>query len=101
MHRVLDFARAADDAAAHHPSLILLDVDLPGGVDSLSLLGELVRRAPESRVVIFTGYPSGALAMRAMARGAWGVVSKGVRSDRLIRAIHRVLAGDAVIELEA
>jgi DNA-binding NarL/FixJ family response regulator len=35
-----------------------------------------------------------------MSRGAWGFVSKGVTSDRLIGAIRRVVAGQAVIEIE-
>jgi DNA-binding NarL/FixJ family response regulator len=100
LHRVEDFARAPEAAEQLRPSVVLLDIDLPGGVDAMSILLDLVRRIPESRVIVFTGYPSGDLAARSMASGAWGFVSKGISSDRLIAAIHRVVDGEAVIELD-
>lgn len=100
LHRVDDFARAPEAAEQLRPSVVLLDIDLPGGVDAMSILLDLVRRIPESRVIVFTGYPSGDLAARSMAVGAWGFVSKGVSSDRLIAAIRRVVDGEAVIELD-
>jgi DNA-binding NarL/FixJ family response regulator len=77
-----------------------LDVDLPGGVDAMRILDQIAQKLPDSRVLVFTGYPTGDLVRRAMSRGAWGFVSKGVASDRLIAAIRRVVAGQAVIELE-
>lgn len=99
-YRVDAFARAADAVARTHPSVVLLDIDLPGGVDAVELLAELVRRTPESRVIIFTGHPQGELVSRTMGLGAWGFVSKGIPSDRLIDAIRHVAEGEAVIELE-
>jgi DNA-binding NarL/FixJ family response regulator len=99
-HRVESFAAAADAVAAVRPDVVLLDVDLPGGVDAVELLAELVRRTPESRVIVFTGHPQGELVSRTMGMGAWGFVSKGVPSDRLIEAIRHVASGEAVIELE-
>lgn len=99
-YRVEDFRRAAEEVEQAHPSIVLLDVDLPGGVDSMEILEELVARTPDSRVVILTAYPGGALVSRAMSAGAWGFVSKGVSSDRLIEAIRTVARGEAVIVLE-
>jgi two-component system response regulator DesR len=100
LYRVDDPAQAVADAVRLKPSVILLDMDLPGGVDAMVLLDEIVANVPESRVLIFTGYPSGDLVRRTMSRGAWGFVSKGTTSDRLIGAIRQVVAGQAVIELE-
>ena len=100
LHRVEDPARSAEEAARLRPSVILLDVDLPGGIDAVGILDRIVSELPGSRVVVFTGYPTGDLVRRTMSRGAWGFVSKGVTSDRLIAAIRRVVAGQAVIELE-
>ena len=100
LHRVEDLSRAVDQAARQNPSVVLLDVDLPGGVDAMAILDQIVHRLPDSRVVVFTGYPTGDLVRRTMSRGAWGFVSKGVTSDRLIAAIRRVVAGQAVIEIE-
>jgi DNA-binding NarL/FixJ family response regulator len=66
----------------------------------MSVLDAFVERLPESRVLMFTGYPSGDLVRRSMSRGAWGFVSKGTTAETLISAIRRVVAGQAVIELE-
>jgi DNA-binding NarL/FixJ family response regulator len=100
LYRVDDLSTCVDDAIRLEPSVVLLDVDLPGGVDAMALLDDFVRRAPESRVVMFTGYPTGDLVRRTMSRGAWGFVSKGTSSDRLIAAIRAVVAGQAAIEIE-
>jgi DNA-binding NarL/FixJ family response regulator len=100
LHRVDDPAEAVEAARRLQPSVILLDIDLPGGVDAMSLLDELVLKAPGARVLVFTGYPSGDLVRRAMSHGAWGFVSKGTTAATLIGAIRRVVAGQAVIELE-
>ncbi len=98
--RVEDFQHAGDAVEQAHPSIVLLDIDLPGGVDAMEILDELVARTPDSRVVILTAYPGGTLVSRAMSAGAWGFVSKGVASDRLIEAIRTVARGEAVIALE-
>jgi len=100
LHRVEDLASSVEVATRLQPSVVLLDMDLPDGVDALSILDDFVQRLPASRVLVFTGYPSGDLVRRSMSRGAWGFVSKGTTSERLIGAIRRVVAGQAVIELE-
>jgi DNA-binding NarL/FixJ family response regulator len=100
LHRVEDLAATVDIAARLQPTVVLLDIDLPGGVDALTILDQLVERVPDSRVLVFTGYPSGDLVRRTMARGAWGFVSKGTSAERLIGALKRVVAGQAVIELD-
>lgn len=96
----VDIPNAVALAARVHPTVVLLDIDLPGGMDAMTMLKDLGTRAPDSRVVIFTGYPSGELMTRAMSGGAWGFVSKGVPATALIGAIHRVVAGEAVILID-
>ncbi len=100
LYRVANLGTAVEEAKRLRPSVVLLDMDLPGGIDAMSLLDAFVLGLPESRVIVFTGYPSGDLVRRSMARGAWGFVSKGTTSDTLISAIRRVVGGQAVIELE-
>jgi DNA-binding NarL/FixJ family response regulator len=100
LYRIEDLPHVVEQAERINPSVVLLDVDLPGGIDAMGILDKLVLRVPRCRVLVFTGYPTGDLVRRAMSRGAWGFVSKGVTSDRLIAAIRRVVSGQAVIELE-
>ena len=68
LHRVDDPATAVDEAVRLQPSVILLDFDLPGGMDALAILDALTARMPQSRVIMFTGYPSGDLVRRSMGR---------------------------------
>ncbi len=100
LHRVTSFTDVPDAVARARPDIVLLDIDLPDGVDAMHVLAEIVRDTPASRVIVFTGYPDGELVAAAMGLGAWGFVSKGVTADRLIHAIRAVLGGDAAIELE-
>ena len=100
LHRVDDPADSVEAVTRLKPSVVLLDVDLPGGVDAMSILDQLVAQLPGTRVLVFTGYPTGDLVRRSMVHGAWGFVSKGTTSERLISAIKRVVEGQAAIELE-
>jgi DNA-binding NarL/FixJ family response regulator len=100
MYRAIPLTDAAQAVTRLRPDIVLLDVNLPDGIEMLQLLQAIVRDAPASRVIIFTGHPNGQLVTQTMGLGAWGFVSKGVSTDRLISAIHRVRRGEAVIELE-
>ena len=100
LHRQEDPEQVVETAKRLRPTVILLDVGLPGGADAMSLLQALVRDAPESRVIVFTGSCDGELVARAMGLGARGFASKGIASDRLIATIRSVTAGESVIALE-
>ena len=67
--------------------LVLLDLTLPDS-QGLATLQRVIRRAPETAVVIFTGYDDEALAIKALQCGAQEYLVKG-RSDVkvLVRAI--------------
>lgn len=98
LSRVRDFSLSAETVIATHPSVVLLDINLPNGVDALEILADIVARNPTTRVIVFTGHPTEDLISRAMTIGARGFISKGAPADRVIAAIHRVLNGHAVIE---
>ncbi len=100
LYRVEDFSRSVESVVRHHPTVVLLDIDLPGTVDAISILTGIMNEAPDTRVVVFTGFPTGELVTRSMSRGAWGFLSKGISGDQLVSAIRRVAKGEAVIELD-
>ena len=99
-HRGDDLTTCVDRVVELKPTVVLLDVDLPGGVDAMAILDAIVERAPSTRVVVFSGFATGDVVRRAMGRGAWGFVSKGTSAERLIGAVKRVVDGNAIIELE-
>lgn len=91
---------ALDRIRETQPTIVILDIDLPDGIDALELLAGIVRDVEASRVIIFTGHPTGQLIANCMAIGAWGFVSKGTSAERVIRAIRAVVRGEAAIELD-
>lgn len=97
--RVENFAESVQRVLEHRPSIVILDVNLPG-VDAFEILAQVVTQAPESRVIIFTGHATSEVAKAAFAAGAWGFASKGARAEQVIDAVRRVLAGEAVIALD-
>jgi DNA-binding NarL/FixJ family response regulator len=80
--------------AAHLPDLVVLDIGLPGrsGVD---VLPELLDVAPDSRVVMLSGFPRAQMGRHALGRGAVGYVEKGGSARRVV---HDVLAAADLIE---
>lgn len=76
-------------AAETQPDVIVLDLDL--GEDSgLTLLPELLDKAPGADVIILTGMRDPARRDEAMELGAKGVVSKERGTQELLAAIEKV-----------
>ncbi len=80
--------------------LILLDVNL-GAANGLDVLEEILRRKPQTAVVVFTAQASVALAVEAMRRGALDFLEKPFTREHLHLMLarvqrHRVLARQVV-----
>ena len=79
------------------PDIVLLDIDLPG-IDAFDLVSELNERAPEARVVMFTGFDRPDYLEQALARGAWGYISKDVSTNVLLDSLRRVARGEVALD---
>ena len=75
-----------------HPQVVLLDMQLPD-MHGLDVLQEIVRRYPESRVLVLTIHDEPAIASRALDMGAAGYVLKDAGEEELIAAIRIVASG--------
>ena len=80
-------------AAEHHPDLLLVDVEMPGGPSGWDVLPRVREVAPETRVVILSGSrgddrPSGSSSLAA------AVLEKGLSPTDLNAALLRVLGDD-------
>jgi two-component system invasion response regulator UvrY len=75
------------------PELVLLDLSMPD-MDGLEVLAKLREAAPETRVVVFSGFVAGPLGRRAVALGAYDYVEKGAPADELRRAVRAAAALD-------
>ena len=73
------------------PDVLVLDLSLPE-LDGLEVLEQLAQVSPETRVVVFSGYPRDQLGAAALARGARRYVEKGADIEEVARAVREVAA---------
>ncbi|MCC7052144.1 MAG: response regulator transcription factor [Gemmatimonadaceae bacterium] len=96
-HHRLDGAVATITALA--PDIVLLDLSLPGTDQPLDVIAALRRQGAPSRVIVITGHPGSAARTAALDAGAAGFVSKLITPDRLLDVLHRVHAGEVVMDI--
>ncbi|WGL52252.1 PAS domain S-box protein [Nocardioides sp. BP30] len=77
-----DGAEAIGLAYRHEPDLLLMDTSMPT-MDGLEALPAVLTLAPETKVVIFTGFEERGLADAARDLGAADFIEKSIRIDQL------------------
>jgi two-component system, NarL family, response regulator NreC len=80
----------------HHPNVIVLDLNMPGG-SSLDAIPALREEAPETQIVVLTMQEEPAFARQAMAAGAAGYVLKEAADAELVEAVRRAAAGETYL----
>lgn len=79
------------------PDLILLELNLDGELD-IEFIPQLLHKAGEARLILVTAISDPAIHRFAVQAGAMGVVEKKHPSSVLIKAIHKVHAGEVWID---
>jgi two-component system response regulator NreC len=99
-HQVLAEAGTAEDALrytrAHHPSVLLLDLNMPGR-SSLEMIPEIVEAAPETAIVVLTMQEEPAFARQALRAGALGYVLKEAADEELLQAVRLAAHGQTYL----
>jgi DNA-binding NarL/FixJ family response regulator len=78
---------ACAEAERLQPDVVVLDLSMPE-LDGLSALPEILRVAPRSRVVVYSGFAADVLGAEALAAGAHAYVEKGGDPTELVDAIR-------------
>jgi two-component system response regulator NreC len=92
-------AEAADGLAAaeltekHKPSVLVLDLQLPG-LNGLDVLRRVARRSERTRVVVLSMHATEAHVIAALKHGAWAYVAKDAGASELRAAIRKVVSGE-------
>jgi DNA-binding NtrC family response regulator len=84
-----DPRQAMDLVAAHDPSLVILDLTMPG-IDGMELLHRIKNRDAQTRVVMITGSYTIDTAVKAIQDGAIDYVCKPVTAEKLRELVTRV-----------
>ena len=96
-----DGVAAITNAREHQPDLVVLDLAMPV-MDGLQALPEIVAAAPNTRVLVLSGFTSDQLADEALELGAHAYVEKGIRPELLMRQARQVLgAGSPPVPRDA
>lgn len=82
---------------AEIPSLVIMDVGLPG-ISGLETTRRLLQRLPSLRVLFFSMHDELPLVRQALDAGAAGYITKSSSPEVLVEAVRRILAGYAYIE---
>lgn len=99
--RVVGQAGNAEEAVAAverlEPMVVLLDIRLPGasGIDACRTI---IRRRPDTHVIMLTSYIDNDLVAEAIEAGADGYVLKKIGATDLVDSIREVVAGGASLD---
>ena len=94
--------QAVVELRRHEPAVVLQDLHLPPDANSmeegLATLAEILRLAPHTKVVVLIDNVDQAVAMSAVAQGAYNFYKKPVEPDTVRLIVNRAFA---IFELEA
>ncbi len=90
---------AVELAASTSPDVVLMDLNMPdlGGVEATR---RILGHAPATRVLVLTMVDRDAALAASLRAGARGYLLKGADRAEVIRAVHAVAAGEAVLSAE-
>ena len=87
---------AVDQARRLAPDVLLMDVRMPD-LDGIAATREVLRVAPQVRVLMLTTFEQDDYVFGALRAGASGFLLKRTRPEELIAAVQTIAAGDSLL----
>jgi DNA-binding NarL/FixJ family response regulator len=91
-----DGSEVAQAVAEHHPSLVLMDIRMPG-MDGLAATELLRAQKDAPEVIVLTTFDADEHVVRALRAGAGGFLLKDTPPAEIVRAIRVVAAGEPML----
>src|SRR5699024_11744342 len=91
----VDGRHAVQQARAFRPDVVLMDVQMPE-MDGIQATAQISAET-DSKVVILTTFDNDDYLYSSLQAGASGFLLKNCEPDELVRAIHRVADGHALL----
>jgi DNA-binding NarL/FixJ family response regulator len=91
-----DGTHAVQEAKNHQPTIVLLDIGLPGA-NGIEAGRRILKEAPNSKVIYVSQESDLEVVQEALAMGAAGYVSKIDAGSQLVAAIHCAMRGKRFI----
>ncbi|HZD18879.1 MAG TPA: response regulator transcription factor [Actinomycetota bacterium] len=94
---VTDGKTAVDRAAAEHPDVVLMDVEMPE-MDGIEAIREIKRRDPEARILVLSAHEDDITVARAVEAGASGFLSKLRAVTDVSDAVRAAVRGEELLQ---
>jgi len=92
-----DGASAVALAERRRPDVVIMDLRMPD-MDGLEATEQVLARAPNTGILIFTAYGERSLLQRGLESGARGYILKEAPHETLLKAIDKLAAGEGYID---
>ena len=92
-----DAESAIRTVLGHKPTVLVLDLNMPGELTSLEAIPRVAEVSPGTRVVVLTMQEDPEFARQALRAGAMGYVLKEAADDELVEAVRRAARGDTYL----
>jgi len=94
-----DGLQVVDVVKQHRPTVLLLDLGLPG-LHGLDVLAQMRRRAPKIRVLVVSAFNRDEFVVSALRAGAAGYLLKSAAAAQLLQAVDVVVDGGYYVSPE-
>ena len=92
---------AVDAVPTLGPDVVLMDLEMPGGMDGADATRRILATHPAVKVLILTSFSDRPRILRAIDAGAMGYVLKDGAADDLVRALRAAARGEFPIDPKA
>lgn len=90
-----------DAVATLRPDVVLMDLEMPGGIDGADATRRILADHPSAKVLILTAFSDRPRILRAIDAGAMGYVLKDGPADDLVRSVRAAARGEFPIDPKA
>ena len=81
------------------PDVILMDVELPDGMNGIAATREITARMPSTKVLVVSGSgDADEMLIEAIGAGAAGFLSKAKATSSILAAVRAVAAGESLLD---
>jgi two-component system response regulator NreC len=92
-----DTESAARYVRGHHPTVLVLDLNMPGG-SGLAAIPGIREESPDTQIVVLTMQSEPAFAREAMQAGALGYILKDAADSELVKAVRMAAEGQTYLQ---
>jgi two-component system invasion response regulator UvrY len=97
---VVAFASTGEEAILlakkHRPDVILMDIRMPG-IGGIGAIQKIVASHPDIKIIALTSCTEEHFATHVLKAGVQGYLTKGATVEKMVKAIHSVMAGKKFI----